>query len=457
MSEVKRRATDADRRAPATQEGPSEVKEQSEAFFEAVLHPDEEGAAPGLLRSGAIVAIAVAVSNLLNVVFQLVSAHLLTPAEYSLLVTMFAILLVANVPILSLQARVAREVAHALAGGREEEAGGLLVETLRPLIRWGLIILAIGAMIAVPFAIIFNVDRELPVIALAAAVMATVPLPIAWGGLQGSERFMALGLSQLAYAVLKVVIGLGLAAVGFGAAAIVFGLALATALTIVISLLPLGALLAVGRKHARRRRKLLDSYTRGAAIVLVLIAALTNMDLLAARAFLEDVTAGAYAAVSVAARGLLLLPLVATTVLFPRVAVLRNLAAERDHLLYGLAAVVGLGLLPLIAFFVIPGPLIDVAFGSDYSAGKEWLGPLGLAMMIYALVEVYMFHFLALGRMAFGAVLGAGFVLQIALLAIFHENPDQLIAVQIGVAGFLLVGSELFDRRDRWLNRSRAD
>jgi hypothetical protein len=79
-----------------------------------------------------------------------------------------------------------------------------------------------------------------------------VPLPIAWGGLQGSERFMALGLSQLTYAVLKVFIGVGLAAVGFGAAAIVFGLAIATAATIVISLLPLGSLLAVGRKRGSR-------------------------------------------------------------------------------------------------------------------------------------------------------------------------------------------------------------
>ena len=56
--------------------------------------------------------------------------------------------------------------------------------------------------------------------------MATVPLPIAWGGLQGGERFASLGLSQLVYAVLKVGVGIGLAALGFGAAAIVFGIAL---------------------------------------------------------------------------------------------------------------------------------------------------------------------------------------------------------------------------------------
>jgi O-antigen/teichoic acid export membrane protein len=216
-------------------------------------------------------------------------------------------------------------------------------------------------------------------------------------------------------------------------------------------------MLAAGRHYSRRRRKLLDSYTRGAAIVLILIAALTNMDLLAARAFLEDTVAGAYAAVSVAARGMLLLPLVATTVLFPRVAVLRDLAAERSHLLGGLAAVAALGAIPLIAFFAIPETLIEVAFGEDYVEGAEWLGPLGAAMLVYALVEVYMFHFLALGRMAYGSVLGAGFAVQLVALALFHDDPDQIIAVQISVSALLLVASEVFDRRDRWLGRSRRE
>jgi O-antigen/teichoic acid export membrane protein len=189
--------------------------------------------------------------------------------------------------------------------------------------------------------------------------------------------------------------------------------------------------------------------------VLVAIAALTNMDLLAARAFLEETTAGIYAAVSVAARGLLLLPLVATTVLFPRVAVLRDLAAERGHLLGGLVAVAALGALPLAAFFAFGEQLLELGFGAEYTAGKGWLGPLGVAMLIYALAEVYMFHFLALGRVRYAYVLGSVLAMQLALFALMHGDPEQIVAVQIVAATLLLGASEAFDRRDRRLGRAR--
>lgn len=432
------------------------VEEESEAVLEAIAPlPPADHRARGLIRSGAIVAIAMGISNLLNVVFQLVTARLLPPAEYSLLVTMFAIVLIANVPILSLQAKVAREVAHALSRGSASEAGGLLLESLRPLARWGAIVLALGLAAAIPAALIFNVERELPVLAVSVAVMATVPLPIAWGGLQGGERFASLGFSQLVYAVLKVGAGIGLAALGFGASAIVFGIALGTIATIAFSLWPLKSLLQAGRTASRRKRKLLDSYTAGAALVLSLIAALTNMDLLASRAFLEGTEAGVYAAVGVAARSLLLLPIVATTVLFPRVAVLRDLSAERNHLLGGLGAVAALGAIPLVLFFAIPEQLIDIGFGEEYSSGADWLGPLAAAMLLFALVEVYMFHFLALGRTRYGVILGGGLILQLGLYAFIHADPHQIIAVQLITAGVLLVFSEAFDRRDRWLKRSR--
>jgi O-antigen/teichoic acid export membrane protein len=458
MSHPARRADDhleAGGSAPGKSSSTAEIEESSEAVFEAVVPLPPTDRREGLVRSGVIVAVAVAVSNLMNVVFQLVTARLLEPAEYSLLVTMLAIILIANVPILALQARVARDVAHAVSAGRIQEAGGIMIESLRPIARWGAVVLIVGAALAVPLAILVRADRELPVLAIAAMVIATLPLPIAWGGLQGSERFALLGASQLVYAVFKLALGIGLAALGFGAAAIVFGLAGATAVTVAISLYAGRALVIAGRHRARRKRRLLDRYTLSTATVLIMIAVLTNLDLIAARAFLDPGAAGHYAAIGVAARGLLLLPIIATTVLFPRVATLRDLAAERSHLLGGLGAVTALGAIPLILFFTIPEELVEVAFGDEYLAGAQWLGPLGAAMLLYALVEVYMFHFLALGRVRYAGVLGCGVALQLALFAVLHSNADQIIAVQGIVAVLLLAASELFDRRDRKLGRSR--
>ncbi len=182
------------------------------------------------------------------------------------------------------------------------------------------------ALASIPIALTVNVDRELPFLALAIAVLATLPLPISWGGLQGLERFPTLAGVQLLYAVLKLAVGVGLAAAGFGAAAIVLGIAVATLLSFAVSLVPLRSLLSSGIRHARGTMKLLDAYTVRAALVLAAIAALTNLDLIASRVFLSEGEAGLYAAAGVATRSLLLLPTIATTVLFPRVATLRERA-----------------------------------------------------------------------------------------------------------------------------------
>jgi hypothetical protein len=80
----------------------------------------------GLLGPGIFVGLAVVVANALNAVFQIALARILDPAEYSLLVALVVITLIAAVPPLAFQAAVAREMAVALAEERPGEAGAAL-------------------------------------------------------------------------------------------------------------------------------------------------------------------------------------------------------------------------------------------------------------------------------------------------------------------------------------------
>ncbi len=77
------------------------------------------------------------------------------------------------------------------------------------------------------------------------------------------------------------------------------------------------------------------------------------------------------------------------------------------------------------------------------------MGILGVAMMIFALVEVYTFHFLALGHLRYSVVLAVGVGLQAVLFPLLHATAEQLVYVQIIVAVVLLVLSEIFDRSSR--------
>jgi O-antigen/teichoic acid export membrane protein len=91
---------------------------------------------------------------------------------------------------------------------------------------------------------------------------------------------------------------------------------------------------------------------------------------------------------------------------------------------------------------VLADPIVTKIFGEKYAAAVPWLGPLSLAMALYALATVYMYHFLSLARARFALVLVGIFVLQFVLFGFLHARPAELIGVQIGIAALTLAAAE---------------
>jgi O-antigen/teichoic acid export membrane protein len=393
----------------------------------------------GLFGPGLFVGVAVVVANALNAVFQIALARILEPEEYSLLVALVVITLIAAVPPLAFQASVAREVAVALAEDRPGAAGAALRDTVRGLVPWALAILGLG-VVAYPVLAALGRGDAGATLATAATISAALVIPAVWGGLQGARLFVVLGVAHLTFAATRLAAGVGIGVAGGGAAAVMGGVAGATAVTLALTLLPLRDLWhAAVRSGARRLATLPNA---AAATGLTLLTALASVDVLVAKLAFSPATAGAYGVASVGARVLLLLPIGVTTVLFPRVAILRDRASERRHLLAGLAVVGALGAVATAVLWVLADPIIRGIFGEEYAAAVPWLGPLSLAMALYALATVYMYHFLSLARARFALVLVGVFVFQLVLFGFLHARPAELVGVQIGIATLTLVAAE---------------
>jgi O-antigen/teichoic acid export membrane protein len=398
-----------------------------------------ERPARGLLGPGLFVGVAVVVANALNAVFQIALARILEPAEYSLLVALVVVTLIAAVPPLAFQASVAREVAVALADERPGDAGAALRDTVRGLIPWALGILGLGAL-AYPVLDAVGRGDAGATLATAATISAALVIPAVWGGLQGARLFVVLGVAHLTFAATRLAAGVAIGVAGGGAAAVMGGVAGATAVTLALTVLPLRDLWhAAVRSRARRLATLPNA---AAATGLTLLTALASVDVLVAKLAFSPATAGAYGVASVGARVLLLLPIGVTTVLFPRVATLRDRKSERRHLLAGLAVVAALGAVLTAVLWVLADPIVRGIFGDEYAAAVPWLGPLSLAMALYALATVYMYHFLSLARARFALVLVGVFVFQLILFGFLHARPAELVGVQIGIATLTLAAAE---------------
>ncbi len=402
----------------------------------------------GLLRSGLLVTTAVVLANVLNAVFQFVMARILDPAEYSLLATMFVVVLVVTVPLSGLQSVMAREVASRIPTQGLRGAGAALRHAVRQVGRWIVLVVVLTALFAYPLILLLHVERPLPFIATAVALAVALPLPVAFGALQGAERFGTLSFVQPVYALFKLAAGVAIGLLGFGASAVMFGVAAATAVSFLVVLAPLRAMLRASEgREEPTDMTLVSAYTLGTAIGVCGYAVHTNIDILVARVSFDATTAGEWAAVAAVAKTILLIPIGVTTVLFPRVAALRNRSRERNHMLAGLGIVAVVGVIAASVYWTFSGTIVDVIFGPKYAPAAPWLGPLAFAMVLYALVQVYLFHFLSLGGIRYALTVAAMLAVQIGLFTVLHSNPDQLIAVQAIAASLLIAAGEWFHHR----------
>jgi O-antigen/teichoic acid export membrane protein len=391
-----------------------------------------------LVRSGVVLTVAIGLANVLNAVLQFSLARILDPEDYALLAALYAVVLVAAIPPLAFQATAAREVSARLARDDREGAGALIKGMERAVSVWSYALCAVAVVLVAVTAL---TDAQDPTAygATALTIAFALSIPVLWGGLQGAGRFFVLSGAHVFLAGSRLAAGLAIGLAGGGVGAVMLGIAAATAITVLVSVLPLRAMLPPGRA---RREELFTRANAGAALGLTALWALMYSDLLVARVAFSGDEAGAYAAAAVASKVLLLVPIAATTVLFPRVAILHDRARERRHLLAGLAVVAAASAVLTAFAWLLAEPLIDFLFGSDYSAADSWLGPLCLAMALYALAIVYLYHFLALGRARIAVVLVFLLAAQVVAYGLFHGEPADLIGVQITFGALTVVACE---------------
>ena len=100
----------------------------------------------------------------------------------------------------------------------------------------------------------------------------------------------------------------------------------------------------------------------------------------------------------------------------------------------------------MATYWLSPSFIIHTLYGPSYTPAISLLGPLGIAMGLFALIMMYTAYLLALKDMRFVKVLIVCSFLQIALLSLFHHTLPQVVYVSIitgAVTLFLLFLSRL--------------
>lgn len=394
-------------------------------------------AAGALARAALLMAPAMLAANALHYLFAVVQSRLLGPADYGALGALLGVVLLGGVPGLAWQSVAAR---HTARGDRDGGGVHLWLSVRRGVTIIG-IALAAGVALGAPLLAAFlHLGSALPVLAVALCLLPLPALSAMHGLLQGKQRFRGLAFVLLLGAAVKLVVGAGLA-VGLGVAGALAGVALGYALEALFTLRLVRPAEAGVQKSTRQAQRLGGEVTAAAVGILALFL-LTNIDLLLARHFLQATDSGFYAAGAVVAKVAYWGPQFVVVVAFPRLAV----ASDPRPLLARSAAVVAvLGATAMAGAAVAGGFVVELVFGPAYGGVAPVLWQFAGLGTVLALLHLMLFASIAQGSRRVGWVLLGAIALEAALIAgPLHASLEQILTVALGTGLAALLAGWLF-------------
>lgn len=382
-------------------------------------------------------------ANAIDFAFHFWMGRVLIPADFAILQTLNSIMLVYTTASGVFQPVVGRFVAEARGPGRADSIPAIFQSYLRVAFWLGLILSVFVFIFSNFIAQIFN----LPVwtIQLSAALIFLSTLrPIAAGVLQGQEQFISFGLTRLALSLGRIFIVFVLLEAGLGLTGAVIALPVGWLISVTCAFLLLGS--GLWKKQSLTDRNLLAEGWKLSAYALLAYFAymsLTCLDLVWVNRHLGGEDAGGYASLVLMRRIIALLPGVAVTVMFPRIAKTLVAGNRPNRLLIHAAAIIlaTSGALTIL-YFVFSEQLIKIIFGNAYQTAAPLLGWMGIAMIGVSLSSIWLNYYLAEKPRTFVFFLGAAMALEWLLLNLLPTSmPNAILA--FGATGWLLAFSGL--------------
>jgi O-antigen/teichoic acid export membrane protein len=397
------------------------------------------------LRAGTIVFLGIAAGNLGNYLFHFTSARFLGPASYGDVASLVAVIGLISLPLVGVQVAVARYVAGFEESHARSSIALFFSKALRLTAVIGIVTAAVFCALAFPVREFLGIDSLTAVVLTALVAAPSILSPVVWGLAQGLQRFALFSLSIGLGPMMRPLLAAVFLAVGLGVAGAMGATLLAAIVATAVPLVMLRGWLT--RDTARPSPVPGREVTRFLVPTLIgvlSITSLTTVDVIVAKAALSDHDAGLYGSASLIGRVILYLPAAIVLVLLPKVSAREAAGREsRDVLVKSLLVTAGFCGAATVVYAVAPKVLVFLAFGSSFEEASGLLWMFALAMSGYALLNVLLTYHLARGAYRLSFVLLAGALGQLALFAFFHDSPEQLLAIDIGVALALIVAHEV--------------
>ncbi len=394
---------------------------------------------PGWLVGSGLIALAMGVMNLSTYGFTVLAARWLGPREYGQLAAAMGLLLILGVVSLGLQATAARRIAAAPELPRRTQHE-VMVPTGRAALAVGGVTLLAGPLLSS----VLRLDLSVAVLVAVAAVPLTLMGGQA-GVLQGERRWLslallyaAMGLGRLALGVVALTLD---PSAGSAMAAVAAGAFLPAAVgALALRRTPADA--AGGGDGGDHARSVLGEVLHNSHALLAFFA-LSNCDILVARAVLDDHASGLYAGGLILAKAVLFLPQFIVVLVFP------SMSADtgrRGVQVKALGVILAMGLVAVAIAAVASSLAVLFVGGAEYAELEQHIWAFAVLGTLLAMTQLLVYAVVARQHAAAVFVLWGGLVAVLALTPLV-DSVDALLLVMLGVLACVLVGLGLAGRR----------
>lgn len=382
------------------------------------------------LRSGAIIAVAIGVMNVTTYGYNILSAHTIGTDAYGAFSALLGVMLVISVLSLGLQATGARRISSDPDQVSEIERVVLGVG-LRSALVLGAVLLALAPVI--------NVVLHLESIGTALLVGLTA-IPLTYMGaqagvLQGEERWVPLALVYLSQGVGRVVFGSVAILISPTEFSAMLGLVFGFWLPVLVGYVALrrpraGAESGQGHPGLELIREVANS-----SQALLAFFALSNVDILVARATMPTSQAGLYGAGLIMVKTILFLPQFVVVVAFPSM----SKGASRKTLLAALGLSAALGTIGVLGVLLLPKLALIFVGGSSFEPIADDLWKFAIVGTLLSMIQLLVYS--ALARRQGRAILMIWTMLVVLVIsALAVGAATSLVLVVVLIDAVLFVG-----------------
>jgi O-antigen/teichoic acid export membrane protein len=382
------------------------------------------------LRTGAVIAVAMGIMNLSTYGYTVLAAHTIGKEAYGAFSALMGALLVISVLSLGLQATGARRIS-----AHPEQVVAIERVVLGVGLRSALVLGTVCLALAPVLNAVLHLDSLPTALMVGVAAFPLTYMGAQAGVLQGERRWGLLALVYLAQGLGRVSFGVGLMVFWPTEFAAMAGVALGCWVPVVIGALALSrprsdAPYSEGHPGLELLREVGHS-----SQALLAFFALSNADILVARATMSDSQAGLYAAGLIMAKAILFLPQFVVVVAFPSMS---KEQTSRTTLLAALGLSALLGFVGVVATLALPSWAQVFVGGKDFAPITDDLWKFAIVGILLAMIQLLVYSALA-RRQGRAVILIWTSLAVLVVVALTVNTATALVLVVVAIDGALFL------------------